>query len=234
MSDSIKIFRNQVIYDSNSLLNNTNQFLNLYMESIQNIMLTLSDQAQLRRLEDSGEASSFLKNYAEIHSSIVQTIYFIREEGEVYSSQQVHYDILGNPNISRLYELARKNFGGISWSEPYHSPLSAGETVAFVSPVVADNNQFHGAVVVEINLDHLSEKLSPMLFNKNQTFVVLTPTGEVVTTDIRNSLIPYEPSLYPRQPSSYFIDSLTELPAGVSSFNSPDLSLVAIKQTRIG
>jgi two-component system sensor histidine kinase YesM len=229
LSDSDQLFQNQVIYDSKKLLSNTNQFLNSYLDSIQSILLTLSIRGELLKDGKEGEVNNFLRTHAEINSSIVKTIYMIRKDGQVFSSHQVFYEILGNPQISYLFELSKKNYGGISWSEPYHSPLSAGKTVAFVSPITDNRNQFIGTIVVEVDLDHLSKRLSPMLFNRNQTFLIMTSSGEVVTTNITNSLIPYDPDQYPRVPSRQLINNLNQLPVGVNNLDELNLPLVAIK-----
>ncbi|WP_062105360.1 cache domain-containing sensor histidine kinase [Bacillus niameyensis] len=231
-NDSEKLFRNQVIYDSQKILGNTNMFLNAYLENIQNILLTLSLKDELLLSENADKINNELRTYADIHSSIVNTIYMISMDQKVYSSHNVFYEILGNPEISHLYELSKQNYGGINWSEPYHSPMSAGNTVGFVSPINS-GNEFIGVVVIEIDLQQLTSHLSPMLLNKNQTFMILTSTGAIVSTDIKqNSIIPKAENEYPLQPSKSFIQVLNQLPNGVHDLENFQLPLVSIKSDK--
>lgn len=231
-SDSEKLFRGQVIYDSQKLLDSANLFLDSYVENIQSILLSLSMKEQLFLSGNEEEINKLLRTYAEINSTMVKTIYMINNDGEVYSSHKVFYEILGNPQIDNLYQLSMKNYGGINWSEPYHSPMSAGNTVGFVSPIT-NNNEMVGTVVVEIDLEQLSHRLAPLLLNKNQTFLIVTSSGEVVTTDIKkNSNIPYILSEYPRQPSEQFIQQITKLSNGVHELNNLNTPLVSIKSDK--
>ncbi|KKI90585.1 hypothetical protein WQ54_21935 [Bacillus sp. SA1-12] len=234
--DSIKLFRNQVIYDSQKLLENTNLFLNSYLENIQSILLDLSMKDELLLTKNEEAINNELRTTADINSSLINAIYMISTDGKVYSSHKVYYEILGNPQISYLYQLSQKNYGGINWSEPYHSPLSAGNTVAFVSPI-KNKNTFIGTVVIEIDLEQLSRKLTPMLLNKNQSFIILTSSGNIVSTDIKKeSNIPQDLSDYPRKPSKPFIQNIKIQKNGVHDLAEQSMSLVSVKsdQNRLG
>lgn len=61
---------------------------------------------------------------------VARTIYYIPANGEVISTRQTYYDIMGNKMLPLLAESAQDSLTGLAWSQPYHSPVS-GDTVAF-------------------------------------------------------------------------------------------------------
>lgn len=225
--ESKKLFQQQVTRDSQELIAQTNQFLNAYLDNVQNLILFLSTRDDLLEPGNEEKAQQFLQKYRDVNRSVVKTLYFVRADGKVYSDRQLYYDIVGHPQLSDLYALANGENFGINWSEPYDSSLS-GQTVAFVRPVENQRNGIVGVVVVELDLESLTKRLMPLLSSKNQTFMIMTAGNNVVATD-ENSPLLLKDSVYPPKLNEEMVQSLGQLAAGVHEFDQSSRSLVVVK-----
>ena len=225
------IYKNQMIHDWVIILNRTEDYINLYFDNIQNILLLLSVREELFVSTDRQLVVSDLRNYAELNGHIVSSLFIVRADGEVFSNEQVYYEILGHPQLSELQQLAQGNYGGINWSEPYYSPLSHN-TIAFVRPVHHSNGQFLGTIVLEIDLHALMTTMSSLSVSKYQTFLMLSPDGQPILVPAQNRLLPYEPGTYPAQIDEPFLQRLHAVGSYVETVQGPAGSLLAMKSSR--
>ncbi len=231
MNKAESVYRDQMIRDWVLILNRTEDFINLYFDNIQNILLLLSVQEELFVSGDRQLVVDELRNYAELNGQIVGALFIIRRNGEVFSNNQLYYEILGHPRLDSLQQLAQGNYGGINWSEPYESPL-AHNTVAFVRPVHRSDGEFLGTAVLEIDLHSLMNTLSSLSSTPYQTFLMLSPNGRPILEPIRNRLLPYRTGEYPMRVDSEFVQKLQSVGAYVETVQGASGQLLAMKSSR--
>lgn len=215
LREAKRLLKKQVVSDAQLMILRTNQFLDAYLDNIKNVLFLISSQQGLLEEGREKEVMDFLRICGEYNSSIIKTLYIIRSDGKVYSSNQILYDILGNQHLKGLYEFAQDGYVGVSWVEPYETSLS-GRTIAFTLPIRDKRNTTLGIAVVEINIDYLTQRISPWLVSRNQSFIVTSPDNNLVVYDLYSSLLPYEAGIYPPVITRDFINLIGEKPAGIN------------------
>ena len=229
LHEAESLLKNQVIRDAELLVSRTNQYIDASLDNVENTLMLLSTRSDL--LKEGNEETVFdtLRKFANNNNSIAKTLYMIRSDGKVFASNQVNYEIIGNPHLPELYALAFQNYGAINVSEPYNSPMS-GHTLAYVLPITDTNKQIQGVVVAEVNLDLLTERIAPMIY---QSYALFTKGGNVINRmDSRDKLLPFQPAVYPPVLQESFQKQLVSLKVGVSSIEGNSLKpLVAVKST---
>ncbi|NHN30664.1 histidine kinase [Paenibacillus sp. S3N08] len=234
LQEAEQLFRKQVLSDATVIIDRTNLYLDAYLDNVQNILLLLSTRDDLLDQGMEEEAVKVLRKYAEKNSTLYKTLYLVRADGKVMSNTQVYLDIIGNPNLAKLYEMSTANYG-VMISEPYHSPLS-GKTVAFVLPISAiGEDTIKGIAVVEIDLIRLTDLLSQFMNTRNQTFAIITNKSNIVNTLDTSwpldyyKLLPYNTRVYPPELNEDFVDRIQELPVGITEIEGAKSKLVAVK-----
>ena len=71
------------------------------------------------------------------------------------------------------------NYGGLTWSQPYYSPLS-GMTVSFTCPVTNKKGDHLGVLIVELDMSDIKNDLDRILLKKGQTYVLMTSEENIV------------------------------------------------------
>ncbi|GBF78218.1 two-component sensor histidine kinase [Paenibacillus sp. 598K] len=221
------LLRNQVIRDAELLVSRTNQYIDANLDNVENMLLLLSTQPRLLQEGQEEVAFDMLRQFASNNNSIAKTLYLIRPDGKALTNAQVNYEIIGNPHLPELYELAMQNYGAINVSEPYYSPMS-GQTLAYVLPVTDTAGQVRGVVAAEINLTALSERISPMIY---QSYALFTRSGNVINRlDVLERLLPVREGEFPPVLQDRFREQLPELAVGISSLPGQDgKALVAVR-----
>lgn len=229
LSEAENLLKNQVIRDAEVLVGRTNQYIDASLDNVENMLLLLSTRYDL--LEDGNEALAVetLRKFADYNNSTAKTLYLIRTDGKVYANTQVNYEIIGNPMLPELYKLALQNYGAINVSEPYYSPMS-GHTLAYVLPITDMSRQVKGVIVAEVNLDFLTERIAPMIY---QSYTIMTRDGNIINRlDSRDKLLPFQAAVYPPVLQDGFRKQLDSLGAGVNRIEGNALEpLVAVKST---
>lgn len=220
---SEQLFRAQTIRDSEIIINRTNDYLNAYLENVQHVILQLVSRTDIFDSYDPMYTEKALQEYADTNNSIISTILFVKDDGTILSNTQLYYDILGSGELPDVFELAKGNYGGINWSEPYWSSLSQ-YTVAFVRPVGGSQK---GIVVIEINLKEFSSRLATLSGGEFQTFMIMSAGGRLVAGNSYSKLLPY-PSYPPELPAA-LNEQLFELPTGTSEMETGNNHLIAVK-----
>ncbi|MDQ0059191.1 cache domain-containing sensor histidine kinase [Paenibacillus harenae] len=230
LHEAESLLQNQVIRDAELLVSRTNQYIDASLDNVENMLLLLSTRADLLEEGNEEAAMETLRKFAGINNSIARTLYMIRADGHVFANSQVFYDIIGNPRLKQLYDLALMNYGAINVSEPYDSPMS-GHTLAYVLPISDAGNQVKGVVVAELNLGLLTERIAPMIY---QSYILFTKDGNVINRlDSRDKLLPFQEASYPPQLEESFRGRLAGLKVGVSGIEGDSSKpLVAVKSTK--
>ncbi|TBL80686.1 histidine kinase [Paenibacillus thalictri] len=223
-----EVYKSMALKDSEIIISRTNEFIDSYLDNVQTIMLQLAFRRELfgEGLNEK-EKEAILREYVRSNGSVLSTLYVIPDHGNVVSSTQLYYSILGNPHLTRLVKLAKLNYGAVNWSEPYESPLSQ-RTMAFVTPVSTPEGRPLGVVVLEIDLNQLSAKLSRLLETEAQSFTVLSAEQSVVASNPQSRLIPRQL----RQGNTFseeLIGQLADLPIGTSRMQLLDKPIIAVK-----
>lgn len=221
------LLRNQVIRDAELLVSRTNQYIDANLDNVENMLLLLSTQPRLLQEGNEEIAFDMLRQFASNNNSIAKTLYLIRPDGMALTNAQVNYEIIGNPHLPELYQLATQNYGAINVSEPYYSPMS-GQTLAYVLPITDTAGQVRGVVAAEINLTALSERISPMIY---QSYALFTRNGNVINRlDVGERLLPVREGEFPPVLQDRFREQLSELNIGISSLPGQDgKPLVAVR-----
>ncbi|MEK3916747.1 sensor histidine kinase [Paenibacillus sp. FSL H7-0331] len=228
LRDAEKVVREQVIGDSQIILDRTNRLLDAYIETIMGILLLVRSSQDLLLSGNDYEIRRTLYEYSQT-STIVKTLYFIREDnGTMLSSKQGLTEAMGNPRLLEIHRSMLQDTFSLNWSEPYYSPVS-GNTVAFVLPIRGANMKKVGTAAVEIDLNLLKTRLTEMIGNIDQTFAVMTMGNNFVSIDMMSPLVPYVTESYQRQLDPAFAGRLTELSTGASVVEGADRPLIAVK-----
>jgi two-component system sensor histidine kinase YesM len=228
LRDAENIVREQVIGDSQIILDRTNRLLDSYIDTIMGVLMLVRSSQDILLSGNDFEIRKVLYEYSQT-STIVKTLYFIKEaDGMMLSSKQGLTEALGNPSLLNMHKDMKQDTFSLQWSEPYFSPVS-GNTVAFVLPVRNSNMQKVGTAAVEIDLGLLKMRLTEMIGDTDQTFAVLTRGNSFVSIDMMSPLIPYVVESYRKKLDPAFAGRLTSLSTGVSVVEGVEQSLVAIK-----
>ncbi|CAM4447595.1 sensor histidine kinase [Paenibacillus endophyticus] len=225
LSEAEALLKNQVIRDAELLVGRTNQYIDASLDNVENMLLLLSTRYDL--FEDGNEAiaADTLRKFADYNNSIAKTLYLVRTDGKVYANEQVNYDIIGNPMLPELYKLALENYGAINVSEPYYSTMS-GHTLAYVLPVTDARRQLQGVVVAEVNLDSLTERIAPMIY---QSYALMTRDGNIINRlDSRDKMLPYQAGAYPPVLQESFREQLEAVKIGVSRIEGNHHEMLAV------
>lgn len=225
LSEAEALLKNQVIRDAELLVGRTNQYIDASLDNVENMLLLLSTRYDLFEEGNEAIAADTLRKFADHNNSIAKTLYLVRTDGKVYANEQVNYDIIGNPMLPELYKLALENYGAINVSEPYYSTMS-GHTLAYVLPVTDARRQLQGVVVAEVNLDSLTERIAPMIY---QSYALMTRDGNMINRlDSRDKMLPYQAGIYPPVLQESFRKQLEAVKVGVSSIEGNQLEKLAV------
>ena len=225
------LFEEQVLQDAQTIVERTNYLLNAYSDHIQSILLLLQMNHDIFVTGEKEEAQAAMRNYFEFKGTIARTLYFITEDGNVYCSDQVVFDILGNPELLGMYKELRENYGAVNWSEPYYSPVT-GETIAFVRPVYSKGNQLVGTAVVEIDLNLLHSRLAHLLVKPGQSYVVTSSMHLPIDFQTDSELLIYEKHPTRKRLDASFLQTLLDRSAGVHDLAVGERSAVMIKSSQ--
>jgi signal transduction histidine kinase len=213
-----------------SLVNLTLDKIGGSIDNAQNLAFSIAAGESFSMNNKDELIAEYIRNYISNNRLIPETIYYINAAGKVICNRQVYYDIMGNPMLDTLVEKAWDNFGNMSWSQPYHSPLS-GTTVAVVYPVENKTRERLGVLIVELALDEIKETLY-QLVAKDRTYVLLTSEGRIVALDRTNAMLPLEDGYYFGDFTAETTGLLLNCSVGVSQHKIDDRDLIIVKSQR--
>ncbi|PYI56584.1 cache domain-containing sensor histidine kinase [Paenibacillus flagellatus] len=228
MDSSREALIEQKSEDMTMFVERTGQYLDLYLQNIRNILLNASSRMDEAMLSDTDGLQRMLRTQIELNSGIVAHLFVLRRDGTVVSSNQLAYDIVGHPELRRLFRIADENPGLVNWSEPYYSPMQVERTIAFALALKDDA----GVVLAEISTSQLTKRLNELLYDSDQDFTLFTGQGHIVSYDPDSRIVPYKPATLPPELDDDFADALIGLPNGISRVAGAAGPLMAVKSER--
>lgn len=213
LRESREILTEKSLDEASHLLSKTNQYLDLYADSVSSLFVHL----RFVEIED----SEALHYFAFDSAHIIKTLYFIPDEGKGKSSDQAYFDIWGDDFQSLGLDL--KDIGkGLVWSEPHYSPLS-GDTISFLKRFEDENRNEIGTAIIDIDLDFLSERVIGLADMAGITFHVTSRSDETILFDWNG------PFGFLVQENSAMRSALIGVPLGTSEFARNDTNYYVIK-----
>ena len=210
----------------------TGQYLDLYLQNIRNILLNVSRSIEETTLSDPQKVQSSLKYYTDSNSALISQLYIRSSDGTIFSSNQVLMDVVGHPQLGRIFRFAYENPGLINWSEPYFSPILADKTIAFVLALKDQNGTQIGVALAEINIMQLTQQFRELLSSRGQSFALFTSKGNVISFDRNSNMIPYKEGSLQSEMDGQFVSDLLHLPNGVGRLQGTSGSLMAVKSNQ--
>lgn len=217
--------------DQTLYMERTGQYLDLYLQNIRNILLSISQHPVFAKPSSQKEIEEALRNYAMNNQGLVNHLFVGDQLGHVYSSSPVLYDVIGHPEISKLFRTANDNPGVITWSRPYYSPLSTEQTISFVLSVKDALGNQKLAIAAELDILQLSRELGRFLNDQNQSYVLFNTFGDVIATE-GDTFARGEFQKPQESPSSEVLPQLISLPNGIHSLQNEIGSFMVTKSNR--
>ncbi|MBD2843978.1 sensor histidine kinase [Paenibacillus sp. IB182496] len=213
----------------------TGQYLDLYLQHITEVLFSTSRMTELLEM-DPVRAGALLKQVKQTSSSLIGSLFIITADERILSSDQFLYDIVGHPQLAKLVHIATDNYGGVNWSEPYYSPIQVGQTVAFSLPMKDRGGQTAGVIILEVDMELLTRKISSFMLQTGQSFAVLTGQGNVVAFDQSGELDIYRNQKNPYHLHDAVVAQLIDMPTGLKRMQAASLHLMVIKnrQNQLG
>jgi sensor histidine kinase YesM len=226
MNSSMESLTRQKSSDMTLYLERTGQYLDLYLQNIRNLLLSVSQRAvDYNVATDIEDLKLLLRESATLNNEIVSHLFVIYDNGTVVSSNQILFDIIQHPLLNKIVQIAKKNPGLITWSEPYYSPMLVDRTVAFALYVQPIRGKQGYVISAEIQTPRLRGQLS---VQENQTLALLSGEGNVITFERESSLVPSVLGSLPVNMEESFRQKLVDLPNGVQRIQSQDKNQVMV------
>lgn len=235
IQSSMNTLTEQKSQDMSLYIERTGQFLDLYLQHLRNLLLSVSQSVGDPQVgADLEKLRLQLRDQAMIHNEYISHWFVIFDRGETVSSNQVLYEIIHHPRLQDMVRIAKGNPGLTVWSQPYYSPLQVGQTVAFALYVQPTRQQDGFVVIAEVQLEKLNRQLSELLNRQYQSLVLLSDLGEVIEFNGENATVPVMTQSLPVRMEEQFRRMLMELPNGVSRTRLADNkgTLLSVKSNR--
>ncbi|KIL40606.1 hypothetical protein SD70_12790 [Gordoniibacillus kamchatkensis] len=97
--------------DQTMYIERTGQYLDLYLQNIRNVLLSVSQHPVFSKPSSTEEISQVLRNYSQNNQGLINYLFVETQNGQIYSSSPVLYDIIGHPEIGHLFKIANENPG---------------------------------------------------------------------------------------------------------------------------
>lgn len=201
------------------LVSKTNQYLDLYTESVRSLF-------RIIRLTPNLDPE-FLYDLAYDASLIVEAIYFLPFEGEPIASKSAEFLSIGNDFSSTGIDLSTLG-PELRWSDAHQSPIS-GRTVTFVQkfPQSAPNP---GICIMEIQLDLLNDNIIGLINRKGITLHVGSRNNHTILYDLMGVFT------FPIGDSQIMSEILARIPKGRSEleWNGTEYHLIRSQSNQLG
>jgi len=233
---SKKALKDQVFLYTNLVNERTKQYFDLYIKNINNILLLIAQNEAIYNENDEVKIIKMLEQYKQLNSDIIANIFVVFPNGKVISSNQLFYEIIGNNHVEKLYQEAFENHGYVNWSEPYYSSMLASKTVAFMKPVESRSGELVCVIIIEINLAFMTNQLGDIISNEDQTFIITTSSGNVISAHPFNTIVPFNLKTYPLEVKIDFLEKLKNISNGIDNIEYNSKSIITIKSvnTKLG
>lgn len=214
--------------DTQQIVGRTDQYLDLYFQSIQGILVQLSDAYESAPLA----IHDSLRTAVQANSGVIGGAYVVSAADATLAGDQLLYDIVGHPRLADLRELAASRPFEAQWAGPYYSPLLTAQTVAFARGAGSPDLGHAAVIILEVDLDRLKTTLSNFLARPGQAYLLLNAVGDVVAFDPSNGVLPVDRAQVPAVADAEFVNSLAGLPAGISRETTDGGGVTVIRSNR--
>lgn len=183
----------QLLHDQ--MDDNYNEMIQYAMDSVdwvvaqeKNLCLQCSYLSQLSG-GSRDEVSKILQDFLDHYGEWIRRAYYVRENGETYSSHQAVLESLQRTmHYSIPQDLARKSprNGAVGMSDVYRSSMITSDTVAFYKRITGGiKNSAAGYVLLEMDLAVL-EKYMPEAFQRSKvSYILRSGKGSVILQNIQ-------------------------------------------------
>lgn len=190
--------RQNVLSGVQNDLSQINIFIDNYLVNCRYMLMNLLTREDLVSVKDADRADK-LSGICKT-SSMIQNIFVKDQAGEIVSSHQVTYQVVGNKNMEKLLDDAGKRRNVIRYSEPYFSPMASSNTVA--AAITSEDGKI--TVGVELNLEYLYNTVRQTLMKNKISFMVASGKNEIFMFDRSDGKILPEAGEYPVQVSQVY------------------------------
>ncbi len=206
------------------------KFLDIYQQNIATILYSIKNSEGFLT-SDSEQRSDILRNHHTINSAMIGNLYFINRQREVNAHNPLIFDIVGQPELMNLYDQALLNMDLIKWSEPYYSPMLTMQTIAVSLPMKNENGMLEGVIIAELDLNWLNGQMNTFSRGRDQSIVILSPQGQVITVNSNRSLLPFITNTLPRTIEPNFLNQLRNVDKHVHQIRTDTHQLMSVKHT---
>ncbi|SHK20474.1 methyl-accepting chemotaxis sensory transducer with Cache sensor [Anaerobranca californiensis DSM 14826] len=179
------LFVNDFKLTANQILMESQEGINLYLESLEKALTSLSKLEDVQRATESEERReklpSLLAAFQESYPN-VSHVYLGTEEKEFFIYPKVQLPEGYDPTTRPWYTGAVST-KGLYWTEPYLSADGSGFVVSLAKPLynTYDNNRFVGVLTFDINLRDLQVMVSNVSIGETGTAALLSSKGIVMS-----------------------------------------------------
>lgn len=201
----------QIIKSVYTLNDNSLKTIDAYINSVQSLCLLISTNQEPDDI-NSSQIVHLIRNFSRTSHPVTKAIYFVDNDGSVISNYQTYYDVMGNPMLTSMVDIAHNSLTGQAWSQPYRSPIS-GYTVNFTCAVTDKHKNPIGTIIVELNLDHIQNDLTQQFNKKGYAYILTTSENNPILFDGDPNILPYDHPLLRTTLREGIIETLSGLPA---------------------
>lgn len=162
------IANNKTSMDMN--IRQTADFVKNYIQDVELTAQKVSLNKEILFSEDKYLISRYLEESYNISPNTIQTIYFYYN-GNVYSNNQLLFDLYGNDHLSNILPL--EYTPSVDWHNPY-STLISKDTIP-LSYCVGNRNDF-GVIIIDLNCANLQEHFNSVYKNEGMGFIMFSQT----------------------------------------------------------
>lgn len=160
-------------------------YLQAHMTAIQQNLLYLSDPKVLDALALS-DYQLLMDNMLRLNTDTIKSIYLMLDGEYAVSAPQALKYFVNAGQLAELYAKGRQ--WGFWWSQPYVSSFSQ-KTITAARAVESTRSGRRGVVAIDLNLDQLTGALSTPPGRKQMSLVLLSRSGELISTNLAMSFL---------------------------------------------
>lgn len=177
---TLDIEKEKLYRDTENELHLADVLIDNHMSAVQRIIYTNSTRKDIYESDDQVAAELLSEMSKEIFE--INSIFIIKDNGAIVSSEQLQYEIRGNECVEQALKKAENHPGKMLWSEPYVS-TTVGTSSICIS--YRDIKTGH-TLAVEVNFKKINQDVSSTLKKKMQSYVIDSAAGMPIIYDEAN------------------------------------------------
>lgn len=135
-------------------------------------------------VNDAISAASIFRNMRTIHSNVINSMIFIRDDGQIFYEKQ---NMLNNDidyHSLDWYKKAKKNNGYAIWYPPYNNELflnNSRKSVGLMKFITDNRYEREGLLIMNINTEYLSNEIDKL--NLSSPVFITNKAGEILVSN---------------------------------------------------